>query len=146
MLFRSYVDSAAESAFGVKREKFVDARDLQPTDEDNNPNPDFEDEMAARGAEALAEGAGTAGLDLTLSESDVFKFGNAFELGDEVTVNVSGSGPITATVSEVEIQWSAGEGLVVTPRVGTWDSSPDAELIRLVSKTARALRALQRSY
>src|SRR5690606_11954936 len=57
--FFQKIDSAAESLWGVKREVFIDARDLNPDELDPE---DLEAEALERADEALFEGAAKSGL------------------------------------------------------------------------------------
>src|SRR5690606_14765949 len=74
--FRLFVDTARESDWGLRREVFQDARDIQNTAED--PNPNFEAEIQARADEVLLEGAAKYGLSVELAETEEYRFGSAF--------------------------------------------------------------------
>lgn len=140
-VFRQYVDTAAEAAHGVVIEQFVDARDLKSTD------PGFEALAAARGAEALAAGAATAGLSIKLAETDTFRYGGqGVHVGDLLTIELApavGAVPavtITDVLRSATLSWSPDDGGTVTPVVGTRDDDPTQTLIRALSTVARRQR------
>lgn len=128
--FRSRVDSTAEALWGIKREGFVDATDATTTTL-----------LDARGDEALADGAATAGLKLTLAETDTFRYGQQLKVGDKVTVQpVPGAAAITDVLREAVISWSVDEGLVATPVVGDRQDDPNRMFAKAIASVARAVR------
>lgn len=139
-VFRSYVDSARESAWSVRLPTFRDARDIEAND------PDLESLLQARADETLAEGAPVASVRCELVESAGFRFGQAFQLGDVVSVQLSGGAPVvTDRVREVTYSWTKDAGAVVTPRVGEWQDVADAAVVGRVQALTRAVENLQRS-
>lgn len=138
-VFRQYIDTVAEAKWGMSRSVFVDARDIATTD------PDLLTLMQQRADEALAEGAEVTSLSVELTETDAWQYGTAFELGDKLPIRLSGSDTITDRVTEVELSWSAGDdgGLLVTPRVGKYEESPNDRLYRLVARALKATRDLE---
>lgn len=135
-VFRQYVNTAAEAAYGVVCESFVDARDLQAAD------PNFEALAAARGAEALAAGAATAGLSLKLAETAVFRYGGAgVHVGDLLTVELApGTTPVTDVLRSATLTWSPETGANITPVVGDHTDDPTDTLVRAVSTLAKGQR------
>lgn len=128
--FRVVTDSALEGAWGDVIETFTDARDT-----------DVPAEQDARGAVALAEGAPTAGLKLTLAETATFRYGRTVRVGDLVTtVLVPGAPPVTDVLREAVLSWTAADGFLVTPVVGDRSDDPDRIFARAVANIARAIR------
>lgn len=126
---RLVVDAAAEAEWGFTAEVVVDARDTTDTAL-----------LDQRGAEALAEGAATASVTATLSETEEWRFGATFDLGDLVPIQLNGAPVITDVVREVAITWTPGDGLVVTPRVGDIETTATAVIGRAIRKIAAAQR------
>lgn len=135
-LFRLYVDSTTEAVW-PPREVFVDARDI---DTDLTANPDRDLQMQERADKELAAGAGKSSVSASLAETTRFRFGKTFTLGDRVPIQLSGSPVITDVVREATITWSTDAGLVVAPKVGLWQDSPEATLHDLVGRMAREQR------
>ena len=131
-----YVDTAAEALWGIRRQEFIDARDIAQDD------PNKAALALQRAKERLAEGGAKASLKAELVEAGGFRFGVAFGLGDVVSVKPSGGEVITDRVREVEIDWTAAGGLVVTPRVGEWQDSQTDDLYRAVRTALRAIHDL----
>lgn len=136
--FRQYVDAARESAFGLVREVFQDARDIPAAD------PDLAALLQARADETLAEGAPTVSLSVDLTETERFRFGVSFTTGDVVSMQLLGL-PFTVTerIREVEVSWAPDQGRKVTPRVGAVEQSADAAMAADVVSLARAVRDLR---
>lgn len=132
-VLRSYVDTQRETVWPV-REAFVDARDI--------PADDLELDAKAlkRGDEKLAEGAAKSSVNAPLAESPRFAFGRSYSLGDVVPIQLEDSPVISDVVRQVAISWTTEDGLVVTPKVGLWDDSPDTNLARTVAQVAREQR------
>ena len=142
--FFLFVDSAAEAQWGVVRESFVDARDLG---RDEYPS-DAELEAAAqpRAEEALLEGAAKTGLSVELAETEYFRFGSAFDVGDRISVQLNGAPVLTDRVREVTVSWTPDEGLLVVPIIGDWQDSTDDQVYKIVSAAARGVRNLRSAY
>lgn len=132
-------DAARETAWGVVLEAFRDARDVEITD------PALTTILGQRADETLTEGAPRASMSLQLVESDVFRFGRTFNLGDQISVRMTDGPIVTDRVREVHLTQDEGSALEVTPIVGNWEDSEDAKLFRLVSNVQKNLRDLQRS-
>lgn len=138
-IHRLYIDTAAEAEHGIVIERAVDARDIKADD------PNLEALMAARGAEALAAGAATAGLAVKLAETDTFRYGgNGVHVGDRLTVELMpGVTPITDVLRSATLSWSADKGSTVTPVVGDHTDDPTTTLVRALSALARKVRNQQ---
>lgn len=137
-VFREYIDTTLEAQYGISRCKFVDARDVDPAD------PSLAATLQKRADEALAEGAPKVSLSVELAETNTFRFGKTFDLGDRVSVQLSGSPVLSDLVREVRFEWTEDDGLKITPVVGNWDESTDDSLYRSVASLSRAVRDQQR--
>lgn len=137
-VFRTFVDTALEAAWGPTyvREVFVDAADVKVDD------PDRDAKLAARAAQALAEGASAASVDCALAETDRFRYLGAVNLGDTVPVQVAGSPPLTAPVTGAVLETTPSDGLTVTVQLGV-PTDHGARLIRAVAVHAAQIRTLQ---
>ena len=126
---RNYMDATREAAAGGRiRERVRDARDLAAEDAAL---------LAKRGQEVLDEGAATASLSMTLSETAALTYGSTFRVGDIVKGRV---GPTTvgpAILGEVDIKWNRDDGEISTPKIGDREDDPDAVLISAVQRLAR---------
>lgn len=131
-------DPTAEAAWGEVYSEFIDARDISSSDPAGPTNLARE-----RAQERLEEGAAKASLRAELAETGRFRYGIAFDLGDKVSVRPAGEGSaITDRVREVHIDWTASDGLVVTPLVGEWQDSQTDRLYRVVRKSLKAINDL----
>lgn len=137
-VFRQYVNTAAETQYGVVIEDFVDARDIKSTD------PDFATLASARGAEALAAGAATAGLAVKLAETDTFRYGgDGVHVGDRVSIELTPGTVVTDVLRSATLTWSRDAGKTVTPVIGQHDNDPTDSLVRAVADLSRSLRNTQ---
>lgn len=136
-VFRQIIDAALETAWGVSRSVFVDARDIAATD------PDLTALIAERAAEALAENSEVTSLKIELVETDNWQYGTTFDLGDIVPIRLVGESTVTDRINEVALSWQAGSGLEITPRIGAWEESPDDRLQKLVAKALKTGRNLE---
>jgi hypothetical protein len=135
---RRKIDTALEAAHGVRLSTSRDARDVESSD------PDLETILTARMDEALAEGAPRASLKCELVESDAFRFGVTFGLGDRVSVRLADAPVVTDTVRSVAFDWSPGGGVKITPRVGEWADLSDAPLVKQVTALTRAVSNIEK--
>lgn len=135
--YREFIDTAAETKWGVSRAGFVDARDIDPAD------PNFTTLVQQRADEFLAENAETASLKIQLTETDNFQYGVTFQLGDILPIRLAGEDTVTDRVREVQGSWQKGTGLEIEPKIGSWDESPDDKLYRLVARALRVGRNLE---
>lgn len=128
--FASKVDGLLEVQWNVRRERFIDARD---TDE-----PAV---LEARMQEALNAGKPTASVDLTLIETADWSYGDPYEVGDQVPVEVGGV-QIVDTLTEAALTIDA-EGVRMTPHLGSVSDSPDVLVTRSIQTLARGLHDLR---
>jgi len=135
---RRKIDTAREAAHGVRLSARRDARDVESTD------PNLETVLTARMDEALAEGAAKASLKCELVETDSFKFGVTFGLGDRLPIRLADGPVVTDAVSSVPFDWTPGDGVRVTPRVGDWADSSDAPLVKQVTALTRAVSNIEK--
>lgn len=134
-----FKDTAAEAQYGLKREVFVDARDIEKAD------PNAATLAQERANEALAEGAAKSGLQVVLTETESFRFGSAFNIGDTVSIQLTGAPVLSDRVREVHVSWSATGGLLVTPIVGGWQDSVDDKVMKIVAAAAKSARNFRSS-
>lgn len=126
--FRAVVDTALEAATGDVIEVFVDARETSDTTV-----------LDARGFEHIAEGAPTAGLAVTFSETAHFRYGpGGVSVGDIVTLDVGK--PITDVLRTAELVYTAADGVSATPVIGQRSDDPNTTLVQAVSAALRASR------
>lgn len=142
-VFRGVIDTARETAewgsvsHPYVRERFVDARDVEPTDGDAAARLD------ARAEEAIAEGAPRSSLKVELAETRAFRFGKTVDVGDVAAVQLTGAPVLTDAVREVQLKWSTSDGVEVTPRIGEWNDSATDQVIKLVARALRGVRNLE---
>jgi hypothetical protein len=122
------IDAARESGWGDIIESFRDSRMAG----------DGAD-LSIDAAEALADGAPTAGVSMSLQESVRFQFGKTFIHGDRVPVKV-GPLDLTERITSVRIDDTPEDGVIVTPHLGAHEDSPDAELGAQIAGLARGVR------
>lgn len=138
-VFREYIDTAAETKWGVSRSFLVDAQDIEETD------PNITTLMQERADEALAENREQVSLKVELIETDYWQFGKAYELGDLIPIKLAGEETITERIREVEWDWQSDSGLEVTPRIGQYEETQEDRINRLVAKALKAVRTLEAS-
>lgn len=126
---RQKIDTAAEAAWGIRREAVIDTRDTA--------DPVL---MDKRIDEALLAGASTASVSAVLSETEDWRFPTAFGLGDRVSIQLNGAPPITDVVREVSIDWTPDSGLLVTPKVGNVEDSAVAKITKAIRQVGAAQR------
>lgn len=139
-IFRRYVKTALETEWKMTnrpRERFVDARDVESTD------PALETLLQQRADEAFAEGAPKSGLSVVLAETEQWRYGKTFKLGDRVSVRLTGAPVLSDDVREVQFA-EDDSGLTVTPIVGAWAESTQDKVLAAVAALARAVRHEQR--
>jgi hypothetical protein len=130
--FRARTDATAETAWGRIVEGYTEATDVTTTAL-----------LDARGDAALVENAAKSGLSLELADTPGLRLFRDFMVGDVVTLLVAGI-PITDTVREATLSWTAREGVKVTPSVGGWDNSPLKKFGRDVAAIAKNVAKLTR--
>lgn len=123
-----FIDSSLETAWGIKREVFKDARSSE-TGADLSTDAD----------KAFGEGGVKSSLAVVLNENGWFQYRHGYVLGDLVTVNV---GPVTVTdvISQVLIEDDDKNGLRITPSIGDVNDSADRRLAASLAALARGTR------
>ncbi len=134
---RRKIDAAREAEWGVRLSATRDARDVQTDD------PALEAKLVARMDETLAEGASKASLKCELTETESFRYGVAFSLGDRLPIRLANAPTLTDYVRSVAFSWTAG-GVKITPRVGDWSDVADTQLINHVTALTRAVSDLEK--
>lgn len=139
-VFRHYIDAPRETEWGRRnrREVFIDARDVDVAE------PALETILASRAQEALDEGRARAGLTAKLAETDEWRLGKTFNIGDTSPLQVSDGPILTDRIRRAHITWDEN-GLEVTPYVGDWEDTVDEVIVAAVTNIARGYRDLQRS-
>lgn len=167
--FRKFSDSAAAGLWGLRAEAFIDARDVgtdlnkwygdmktaqeaSPPDsakiaELNGTYPgiraEYENLIAKRAAEALAEGAEKTGIRMVLSETEAFRYGTSVSVGSKVAMAVGPGLTITDTLREAELLWSFESGVTATPSVGDITDNPDRAFAKALRNSATRIRKLE---
>lgn len=118
--FAQYVDSELEARQGIS-EVFRDSRATE--------DPSY---LPGQAKASIEEGRPTASVAVDLVESSWFRYG-VYDIGDLVSIDL-GFLQISDVVSEVEITQTVRDGLKVTPKVGLFDSSPDARVYELLRR------------
>lgn len=130
--------AGVESSLGWSRSAFVDAQDVAITD------PAMSTLLQQKALVALTDGAAKVSLRVVLAETPGFRFGKTYQLGDRVSVQLAGSPVLTDLIREIQFDYTADSGLVITPIVGDWSDSTSDVLYRQVAQIARAVRDAQR--
>lgn len=100
-------------------------------------------ELINRGREKVTELAPKYGFSVTLGEALNFSYGpGGVKIGDRVTIE-AGSLTLTDVLSEVLIAWNAENGLVVTPKTGEINDSPDRWIAIAIGKAFKAIRNMR---
>lgn len=133
-VFRQSIDAAREAVWGDVIEVFRDARDVG---DDTSPT----DTMDRRALEVLGEGAPTHGLRVTLSETGVWRYGDAFRVGDRVTHEIGPGVPVTDVLREARVEFTRDDGLTVSSIVGD-RTEPDTLVARAIAALTRTTRDL----
>ena len=133
-VFRTFLDSARESAWGDTVEVFRDVRDT------NNTTI-----WTQREAETLAEGAPKYWVDVTLAEAGKFRIGGTggYWLGDKVTADIGVIAPVTDVLQEVKFDVTM-DGAKIGATIGRKNDAEGATMKAIASLT-RGLRELYRS-
>jgi hypothetical protein len=125
--FGPLIDFASETAWGDVVEVFTDARNSG--------------DATAAMATKLADGAATAGLKVTLSETSTFRYGTAVRVGDHVRMEVGPGIVVDDVLREATLEWTPRDGLKVSPVIG--DRSDTATIYaRALATLAAGLRNL----
>lgn len=120
-------DTTLEADWGDIIESFRDARNTEPGAD-----------LSIDAREALAEGRPKSGISTTLNETDRFRFGTTYDVGDRVRVRV---GPVDQVQPiSVAITETAADGVVVTPRIGKIEGDTTDALAADIARLARGIR------
>lgn len=131
---RAYVSTSVEAAWGVIREVFVDARDVESGDYT---------ELTARAHRAVVEGAATYSLTASIAEADFLRVGDTCWLGDLMLLEpIPGVSQVQA-VTEIKVTGSAQDGWRAVATAGDPDSAPDRLTVAAIRSLASALRNLR---
>ena len=167
--FRKFSDNAAASLWGLRSETFVDARDVgsalnewygdMKTAQEQTPpdtaaidalnasyagiRAEYENLIAKRGAEALAEGSEKTGIRMVLSETESFRYGDDVTVGGKVSMLVGPQLAITDTLREAELTWSFESGVTATPSVGEITDNPDRVFAKALRNSATRIRKIE---
>ncbi|MGB5930744.1 MAG: hypothetical protein WBH03_21355 [Cyclobacteriaceae bacterium] len=140
-------DAALETALGTVREVVVDARDVADIDAGAGRTlTDVENDLQARGDQALAEAARTVGVELALAKTVELAYGSptSFEIGDVLKVElVPDRSNLRLPVEEVALSYTPDKGFTVDPRVGRLEKSTSRYLARRVHHLAVETRKLK---
>jgi hypothetical protein len=120
--------AALETAWGIKREVFRDAR-----------SSDTGADLSTDATKAFAEGATKSSLSASLSETSWFQYHNGYELGDSLTVNI-GVLSVSEVISTVLIEDDDKQGLRITPSIGEVSDSAEKKFVSMVAGLARGIR------
>lgn len=131
-VFRAVADTALESATGIKREVFRDARDT-------NVN----EIMDARGQEVLAEGTPSAGVRAVLADTPALQYGRDLNVGDVVSLRL-GDEIVTETLREVTLSWTPDQGFTTSSIIGSATDDPNSTMVTVLSRVMKSLRNLGR--
>lgn len=137
-LFRFKVNTAWETQWKRRIERFLDCRDIAQDD------PQLEQLLEQRWRDAQAENAPVTAVSAVLTERPRWRFGRTFQLGDRVTIRLKNSEPLANYVREVKFGWSTS-GKTIVPIVGDWTDSTNDKILRAISKAMRQQRLEQGS-
>ena len=129
-VFVQAVDDMAEATWGVKREAFADANDV-----------DNDTALIARAVQARREGRRLTGLSLTLS--DALPYGTNLRVGDTVTETLAGPA-MTHTLTECVLNWSVDDGFTAVPSVGDLEThgGVSRSIARAISRLGSSIRSM----
>jgi hypothetical protein len=124
--FEEYVDATLETQWGRPVEVFKDSRmaDGEPLEPD--------------AVETLAANAPRASVSIDLQEGRWFKYG-AYRLGDRIPIKI-GALETTDVVSRIVFEETAEGGELITPHIGTLETSTDARMRSAIGRISRGLR------
>lgn len=99
-------------------------------------------ELQERGAEKLAEVQPSYGFSVVLGEALNFSYGpDGVKLGDRVTIN-AGTVQLTDVLSEVQLVWSAENGMVVTPKTGEIADTYEKTIAKAIGTAFKNIRRI----
>lgn len=133
-MFRAHVDTAAETLWGPWNtgEWFDDQRNIA------DPAT-----LLAEVQQSVTEGAAATQMDVTLVESDWWRYGRQVRVGDSVRVQIDeASDPVWETVTEAPITWDQ-DGYSCTVKVGSTLTDPYARVSAAIASLNRRTRNLE---
>jgi prefoldin subunit 5 len=104
---------------------------------------EYEALIAARANEKLKETGEKTGIRMVLSETDGFRYGDAVNVGDKVSMLVGPSLSITDTLREAELTWTSQDGVKATPSVGNITDNPDRVFAKALRNSATRIRKIE---
>lgn len=162
-VFAAAADSTGlEDAYGIAVEGFIDATGatlhwpngldeslqvaayyLQRGDVTDTDKQALRTYLVQAASAALAAGLPTAGLDISLSETDSFHYGgpDGYHVGDRITVQIDGGPSITQRITETTLTYTT-DGLSVTPKVGEISNDATEQLATAVAGIATTVGRL----
>ena len=127
--FRAVIDSAAETAWGLARERLVDERQTTNATELDQAGDDY-----------LAEHGDVTSVKLDVRDIPGQEYGTHYQLGDTVPVLVADDTTFSDVVWQVRVSWSADAGLVFSPVVGKQEDERTTARLRELGKALRLLQ------
>jgi hypothetical protein len=120
------VDTALESAWGIRIERFKDATDVDTTAD-----------LQARAQAEVADSAPKYGFSVKLSESGMFQYGeNGVRVGDLITVEINGV-QRTDVLRECTLAFNRESGPTQTPVIGDVEQSSEIKLKNILTRIIR---------
>lgn len=114
---RRTVEVAGSESGLDRREMFVDARDIQSEDENNNKIPDsqYDALLTERGKKKLAERGITTLFDADVDTTEMYVYGRDFFLGDLCQVKNEFNIEYRTRIAEIVFSWNTSDGYSVIP-------------------------------
>lgn len=129
-VIRAVTSPGDESAWGMVRVAWMDARDLDTL------TPEQSAEMTNRMRKELREGRAALATKVALQESDAFRWRHNYNLGDSVRLRLSPHvGVIEDSITEIRVR-TVGDGVAITPIVG------DISVLDPYVRSARKLHSM----
>lgn len=126
--FAQYADTALESEYGMRIERFKDATDVDTTAD-----------LTARAQQEVADNGPKYGFSVKLSGSGMFQYGEkGVRVGDLLPIDIGGGVIRTDVLRECTLAFNRTDGPTQTPVVGDIDQSPSKALGVLLTRLIRA--------
>lgn len=142
---RKFFSALGASHSRWRREAFVDATDLEPSDTLTAAASDQQAQTKA--TQSVADGIGSSSLDITLVETRGFQWGDPYKLGDVITMEVGPTLKVTDRITSVtlSVKPDGGEegGVLFTPTTGGWDKAQSTPVEAAVRRTVAAVKDLR---
>jgi len=127
-VWRERADTDLEEQIGWKMETWKDDSSV------SDPTQLYNDLQGA-----LDDGASKVGLSITFSQTENFKLGTQYTIGDVVKASLGGVS-VTDRLTTATLTWTADGGYKAVPQIGDRTDDPDEANISLVARIARAIR------